>query len=92
MPVDDEVELGWETMDEYLGVLERTPLPLNVAELVGQMRALGVGYMTLTHGKSLDWADSATDAPRAGGLSVMGLPTDGRLPGPRAGPDRRANC
>ena len=23
---------------------------------------------------------------------VMGLPTDGRLPGPRAGPGRRANC
>ncbi len=37
-----------------------------------QMRALGVGYMTLTHGKSLDWADSATDAPRAGGLNDFG--------------------
>ncbi|MBM3927483.1 MAG: membrane dipeptidase, partial [Sphingomonadales bacterium] len=37
-----------------------------------QMRELGVGYMTLTHGKSLDWADSATDAPRANGLSDFG--------------------
>ena len=37
-----------------------------------QMRALGVGYMTLTHGKSLDWADSSTDAPRANGLSEFG--------------------
>ena len=37
-----------------------------------QMKALGVGYMTLTHGKSLDWADSSTDAPRAGGLSAFG--------------------
>ncbi|UVO51093.1 dipeptidase [Sphingomonas sp. SUN019] len=37
-----------------------------------QYRALGVGYMTLTHGKSLDWADSATDAPRANGLSAFG--------------------
>lgn len=37
-----------------------------------QMRALGVGYMTLTHGKSLDWADSATDAPRANGLNDFG--------------------
>lgn len=37
-----------------------------------QMKALGVGYMTLTHGKSLDWADSSTDAPRANGLSAFG--------------------
>jgi len=37
-----------------------------------QMRELGVGYMTLTHGKSLGWADSATDAPRANGLSDFG--------------------
>ncbi|HEX8485454.1 dipeptidase [Sphingomonas sp.] len=37
-----------------------------------QYRALGVGYMTLTHGKSLEWADSSTDAPRAGGLNDFG--------------------
>jgi membrane dipeptidase len=37
-----------------------------------QYKALGVGYMTLTHGKSLEWADSSTDAPRAGGLSDFG--------------------
>lgn len=37
-----------------------------------QMKALGVAYMTLTHGKSLDWADSSTDAPRANGLSAFG--------------------
>ena len=37
-----------------------------------QYRALGVAYMTLTHGKSLNWADSATDAPRANGLSAFG--------------------
>ena len=37
-----------------------------------QFRALGVAYMTLTHGRSLDWADSSTDAPRAGGLSDFG--------------------
>lgn len=33
---------------------------------------LGVRYMTLTHSKSLSWADSATDAPRANGLSEFG--------------------
>ncbi len=37
-----------------------------------QYKALGVGYMTLTHGKSLEWADSSTDAPRAGGLGPFG--------------------
>ena len=37
-----------------------------------QYRALGVGYMTLTHGKSLEWADSSTDTPRANGLSPFG--------------------
>jgi microsomal dipeptidase-like Zn-dependent dipeptidase len=37
-----------------------------------QYKALGVAYMTLTHGKSLEWADSSTDAPRAGGLSPFG--------------------
>lgn len=37
-----------------------------------QMKELGVGYMTLTHGKSLDWADSSTDAPRANGLNEFG--------------------
>lgn len=37
-----------------------------------QYRALGVGYMTLTHGKSLAWADSATDKPRANGLTDFG--------------------
>ncbi len=37
-----------------------------------QMKVLGVGYMTLTHGKSLAWADSSTDAPRAKGLTDFG--------------------
>ena len=37
-----------------------------------QYRALGVAYLTLTHARSLDWADSATDAPRSGGLSPFG--------------------
>jgi membrane dipeptidase len=37
-----------------------------------QFRELGVLYMTLTHGKSLSWADSSTDEPRANGLSTFG--------------------
>ncbi len=32
----------------------------------------GVRYMTLTHGSTIDWADSATDEPRHGGLTEFG--------------------
>jgi membrane dipeptidase len=42
---------------------------------LGVLRAyykLGVRYMTLTHSESLDWADSATDKPKANGLSPFG--------------------
>ncbi len=42
---------------------------------LGALRAyheLGVRYMTLTHGKTLDWADSATDEARHGGLTPFG--------------------
>jgi membrane dipeptidase len=37
-----------------------------------QYKALGVAYLTLTHGRSLAWADSSTDAPIANGLSPFG--------------------
>ncbi|WP_240139040.1 dipeptidase [Streptomyces sp. MUM 178J] len=42
---------------------------------LGTLRALhtlGVRYMTLTHNDNNDWADSATDEPRAGGLTAFG--------------------
>jgi membrane dipeptidase len=42
---------------------------------LGVLRAyydLGVRYMTLTHGKTIDWADAATDTPRHGGLTRFG--------------------
>ncbi|HTG38189.1 dipeptidase [Sphingomonas sp.] len=37
-----------------------------------QYRALGVGYMTLTHSRNIAWADSSTDAPATQGLSDFG--------------------
>ena len=37
-----------------------------------QFHALGVRYLTLTHNCTTDWADSALDAPRHGGLSPFG--------------------
>ena len=33
---------------------------------------LGAKYLTLTHGKNVPWADSATDEPKFGGLSPFG--------------------
>ena len=37
-----------------------------------QMYALGARYMTLTHTRDLDWADSATDIPKHHGLTPFG--------------------
>jgi membrane dipeptidase len=42
---------------------------------LAQLRAfhrLGARYMTLTHNKTLDWADAATDQPKSHGLSPFG--------------------
>ncbi|MFE0458236.1 dipeptidase [Kitasatospora sp. NPDC058965] len=36
------------------------------------LHALGVRYLTLTHNSNVPWADSATDAPAAGGLTRFG--------------------
>ncbi|MEU6344855.1 dipeptidase [Streptomyces sp. NPDC046977] len=47
----------------------------SIANSLGVLRtlyALGVRYMTLTHNDTIDWADSATDAPRHGGLTPFG--------------------
>src|SRR6202020_1285890 len=46
-----------------------------IAGSLGVLRmlyALGVRYMTLTHNAHVGWADSATDAPDAGGLTDFG--------------------
>jgi membrane dipeptidase len=42
---------------------------------LGTLRAyydLGARYLTLTHGRSTDWADSATDTPKHNGLTPFG--------------------
>jgi membrane dipeptidase len=47
----------------------------SIAGSLGALRALyllGVRYMTLTHNLNVPWADSATDAPAAGGLTAFG--------------------
>ncbi len=50
---------GGHSIDNSLGVLR-------------MYYTVGVRYMTLTHGETLDWADSATDKPRHGGLTPFG--------------------
>ena len=37
-----------------------------------QLYEAGARYMTITHSKNTDWADSATDAPQHGGLTRFG--------------------
>ena len=47
----------------------------SIASSMGVLRALyelGVRYLTLTHNANVPWADSATDEPRAGGLTEFG--------------------
>jgi membrane dipeptidase len=50
---------GGHSIDNSLGVLR-------------SLYRLGARYMTLTHSDTLDWADSATDEPRHGGLTKFG--------------------
>ena len=44
-----------------------------------QFKRLGVAYMTLTHSRTTGWADSATDAPRHGGISPFGREVIGEM-------------
>ncbi len=50
---------GGYSIDDSLGLLR-------------EFHEAGVRYMTLTHSRTTSWADSATDAPRHGGLSAFG--------------------
>jgi membrane dipeptidase len=53
--------------------LENSLSPLRV------WREAGARLMTLCHNESLDWVDSATDTPRAGGLNAFGRAVVGEL-------------
>ncbi len=44
----------------------------NSLENLRRLHGLGAAYMTLTHSDTLDWADSATDDARHGGLNALG--------------------
>ncbi|MCM1975774.1 MULTISPECIES: dipeptidase [Streptomyces] len=54
----------------------------SIANSLGTLRglyALGVRYLTLTHNDNVDWADSATDEPKAGGLTAFGREVVGEM-------------
>jgi membrane dipeptidase len=54
----------------------------SIASSMGVLRtlyALGVRYLTLTHNNNVPWADSATDEPRAGGLTGFGRAVVGEM-------------
>ena len=54
----------------------------SIASSMGVLRALyalGVRYLTLTHNANVPWADSATDKPRAGGLTRFGRAVVGEM-------------
>ncbi len=53
--------------------LENSLSPLRI------WHAAGVRLMTLCHNETLDWVDSATDAPRNGGLNAFGRAVIGEL-------------
>ena len=44
-----------------------------------QFHALGVRYMTLTHNQTTEWADSATDEPKHGGIAPFGASVIGEM-------------
>lgn len=68
---DVENEARWARVASLLGI-EGGHAIENSLGLLRAYYDLGVRYMTLTHGKNTDWADSATDTPRHGGLSPFG--------------------
>ena len=69
----DEVEDAWATdrMASLMGAEGGHSIGCSLGTL-RQLHELGVRYLTLTHNANTPWADSATDAPVAGGLTAFG--------------------
>ncbi|TGN63134.1 membrane dipeptidase [Nocardioides eburneiflavus] len=69
----DEVEDAWagDRMASLVGAEGGHSIDCSLGTL-RQLHDLGVRYLTLTHNANTPWADSATDAPVAGGLTAFG--------------------
>ena len=69
----DEIEEAWAS--DRIASLVGAEGGHSISSSLGtlrQMFELGVRYLTLTHNANTPWADSATDAPAAGGLTAFG--------------------
>jgi membrane dipeptidase len=51
----------------------------NSLAMLRMMYAVGARYMTITHVKTLEWADAATDKPKSHGLSPFGVEVIGEM-------------
>lgn len=69
----DDIEAARKTgrIASLMGAEGGAQIDDNLAVL-RQYKALGVAYLTLTHSRNIDWADSATDVPRLRGLNPFG--------------------
>lgn len=68
-----DIEAAWHAgkIASFLGAENGRALE-NSLSLLRDYYDLGVRYLTLTHGRNTDWADSATDEPKHGGLTPFG--------------------
>jgi len=69
---DDIVRIHGEGKIASLIGVEGGHMIENSLETLAEFYKLGARYMGLTHSETIDWADSATDEARHGGLSVFG--------------------
>jgi len=69
----DDMEAAWAEgrIASLMGAEGGHSIDSSLATL-RSLHALGVRYMTLTHNDNVPWADSATDAPAANGLTRFG--------------------
>lgn len=72
--ISDAAELGTATDAPIASLLgaEGGHCISNSLSALRTLHRLGVRYLTLTHNDNNDWADSATDRPRHGGLTDFG--------------------
>ena len=69
---DDVVRLHHEHKIAILMGLEGGHIIIDDLRVLDNFYRLGVRYMTLTHTKDTDWADSSGDTPRHNGLTPFG--------------------
>jgi membrane dipeptidase len=72
LPPLDQVKETLEEIDLIRTIVARYPQIDNSFSVLRAYKAFGAGYLTLTHAKTIAWADSATDNPKHGGLTPFG--------------------